>query len=127
MAIQDTTNSPGTHSPASGNWPRYLNVLLAAWLFISAFAWPHTAELRQNSWIVGLMMFVAALAATAAPAFRYVNTVLAGWLFISTIAFPRISDATLWNNIIVAIAVLALSLMPSGKPTRAGGPATRTM
>ncbi len=128
MAIQDSPNMPSSdNSTLSGSWPRYLNALIAAWLFVSAFAWTHTMELRQDTWIVGLLMFIAALAAVAAPAFRWVNTVLAVWLFISTLALPHTMPATMWNNIIVSIVVFVLSLIPSEKPSHAGRPAPRSM
>ncbi len=128
MAMQtnrDVTNISGDTQPL-GNWARYLNALIAAWLFISAFAWGHTVPLRQDTWIVGILMFVTALIAMATPGFRWVNTVLAIWLFISTLAFPHRTPGTLWNNLIVAVVVFLLSLVPSN--ARVGGttPAHRT-
>jgi hypothetical protein len=94
------------------------------WLFISAFAWRHTMPLRQDTWIVALLTFIVALVAVAAPAFRWVNTVLAVWLFVSTLAFRHTMPATLWNNIIVAIVVFALSLVPSASQRTAARRAT---
>lgn len=125
MAIQSdrttTINSPNSHnSQMMGNGARYLNVLIGAWLFISAFAWRHPVHLRQDSWIVGFLIFVTALIAIGAPAFRWVNTVLALWLFFSTLAFRHTSSATLWNNLIIAVVVFLLSLVPSSKPSSAG-------
>lgn len=102
---------------AMGSWARYLNALIAAWLFISAFVWPHTVPLRQDTWIVALLMFVTALIAIATPGFRWVNTVLAIWLFISTLAIHHRNPGTLWNNIIVAAVVFLLSLVPSAHLT----------
>lgn len=44
---------------------RYVNTLLSAWLFISAFALPseHTATMLSNS-LVGLVVFIVSLAPT---------------------------------------------------------------
>ncbi len=97
------------------NWARYLTALVAVWLFISAFAWRHNPGMRQDTWIVGALMFVTALVAMAIPAFRWVNTALAVWLFLSTLFLPHQSAGTIWNNVIVAGVVFVLSLFPSGR------------
>ncbi len=120
MAVQTDPNLSGGAPPSNGAWPsawpRYLNALIAAWLFISAFAWSHTMPLRQDTWIVGVLMFISALIAIGTPGFRWVNTVLAVWLFFSTLAFPHHVGGTLWNNLIVAVVVFLLSLIPSVRP-----------
>jgi hypothetical protein len=100
--------------------PRIVNVVLGAWLFISAFLWPHTAAQRTNSWVCGVLCIVFALVATTAPWARYLNTVLAIWLFISAWALPAISAATVWNNVLVAIAIFVVSLVPSERTTTPG-------
>lgn len=99
---------------------RIVNVILGAWLFISAFVWPHTMAQRTNTWIVGALCVLFALVATSAPRIRYLNTILAIWLFISVWALPSISLGTIWNNVIVAIATFIVSLVPSGPPRAAG-------
>jgi hypothetical protein len=38
--------------------------------------------------------------------------VLAIWLFISAWALPTIRAGTTWNNVIVAIAIFVVSLLP---------------
>ena len=84
---------------------RIANVVLGVWLFISAFIWAHTQAQMTNTWIVGALCAIFALAAMRAPQARYVNTALAIWLFISVWVLPTMSAATLWNNVLVAIAV----------------------
>jgi hypothetical protein len=91
---------------------RTLNVILGVWLFISAFAWPHTPASFTNTWLVGLLVVIFALIAMRTPSTRYVNTALAIWLFISAFALPRASVATAWNNALCAIAIFILSLVP---------------
>ncbi len=120
MTMQTSTNvrQLRNHDQLTGNWPRYLNALIAVWLFISAFAWRHTMPLRQDTWIVALLMFITALVAMTVSSFRWVNTALAVWLVISTLAFPHTMAATEWNNLIVAIAVFLLSLVPSSRETQ---------
>lgn len=104
------TGAPTTAGTAA--WPRWANIVLGAWLFISAFLWPHTAASTTNTWIVGLAIFVAAVIALYVPWFRFVNTVLAIYLFISTLSFAHGTPGTTWNNLIVAILVFVASLIP---------------
>jgi len=117
-----TQPTPMTGSPSgrsSAAWPRYVNALIAAWLFISAFAWPHARDQFTNSWVVGVLMFIAALLALGAPMIRFANTILAIWLVISTLAMGVVHIGTLWNNVIVAVVAFIVSLIPSqtGAPT----------
>jgi hypothetical protein len=66
-----------------------------------------------NTWIVGLLCVVFALVALAIPAARFVITALAIWLFISAWALPTRESGTVWNNVLVAIAMFVVSLMPT--------------
>ncbi len=95
---------------------RYWNIALGVWLFISAFIWRHSSAQFTNAWIVGLLVTAFAVAALAYPRARYANTVLAVWLFISAWVLPIFSVATVWNHVLVAIAVFAFSLVGS-EPT----------
>ncbi len=101
------------------NSARYWNVVVGIWLFISAFIWPHSPAQQTNTWICGLLCVAFALWAAAAPPMRYLNTALAVWLFISVWALPTLNAGTVWNNIIVAIVMFVISLIPSGRATRA--------
>lgn len=100
---------------------RILNVLLGVWLFISAFVWQHSDAQFTNTWILGVLCVAFAIIAMRVPQVRYLNTALAVWLFISAFALPRISQATLWNNLLVAIAIFVVSLLPS-RAVLGGGP-----
>lgn len=108
MAVQD-------RAPAIAPSPsaRMMNAALGVWLFISAFLWPHTMAQRTNTWILGVLTVIFSVAAMREPRARYLNTILAIWLFISAWALPRISAGTVWNNVLVAIAIFVLSLVPS--------------
>ena len=103
---QLTTRPPGP-------WPRILNATVGVWLFISAFAWPHTRASQTNSWLVGAAIALIALAGLAAPAVRWVNTALAIWLAVSTIVFLHTGPATIWNNLLVSLLAFIFSLVPS--------------
>lgn len=105
---------PVERGPAvRGAPPRIINVILGVWLFISAFVWPHTQAQMTNTWILGVLCVIFALVAMAVPWVRYLNTLLAIWLFISAWALPSVSPGTIWNNVLVAIAIFIVSLVPS--------------
>jgi hypothetical protein len=91
---------------------RVISVVLGVWLFVSAFAWPHSQASMMNTWITGALVAIFALISMRIPEVRYVNTALAVWLFISIWAVPDISPRTTWNNAIVAVLILVASLVP---------------
>jgi hypothetical protein len=107
--------------------PRIINVILGVWLFISAFVWPHTQAQMTNTWILGVLCVIFALVAMAVPWVRYLNTLLAIWLFISAWALPTYNAGTVWNNVLVAIAIFIVSLVPNeGRGADLGGLLGRT-
>jgi hypothetical protein len=117
----------GEHGAAtrSGRRPtaRLTNVVLGAWLFVSAFLWAHSPEQQTNTWVVGALCVAFALAAVALPWARHLNTLLAIWLFVSTWAMPADRLGTLWNNALVAIAIFLVSLAANDQsPVEALGP-----
>lgn len=126
MATTTNRNLMTRNAVDAGAWPRWVNLVLGAWLFISAFIWPHTASSQANTWIVGALMAGAAIWAMFAPPVRWVNTVLAIWLFISTFFIPHVTTGTVWNNAIVAILVFLVSLVPSGVSRTSSGTTTTT-
>lgn len=92
---------------------RIANIILGAWLFISAFIWPHSPQQYTNAWLVGLLVMAVAIIAFWAPQVRYLNTLLAIWLFISAWSLPRMTAGTAWNHALVAIAIFIASLIPN--------------
>lgn len=93
---------------------RWVNVAIGIWLFISAFIWPHTTAQQTNTWILGILIALVGLWAMAVPKARFVNTVLAIWLFFATLFLPHETAGTLWNNLIAALVVFLVSLVPTG-------------
>jgi hypothetical protein len=86
---------------------------LGLWLFVSAFIWPHAATSRLNTCIVGVLVVVAATMASGISLIRQLTSVLALWLLLTTALVYPASHITFWNNILVAGAVLVLSLIPN--------------
>jgi hypothetical protein len=109
------TNEP--RSNATGVSPRTLNVILGAWLFISAFAWPHTRWQFVSTSIPGVFVVVFALAACVVPRVRFLNTTLAAYLFVSAWFYSpaRLPEmATQWHNAIVGLWIFLISVLHDG-------------
>ncbi|HEX3474601.1 MAG TPA: hypothetical protein VHT91_06140 [Kofleriaceae bacterium] len=109
-----------TSLTAQDAWPRWVNFLIGIWLIISAFAWPHTAGARANTWILGALIAIASIWAVFTPGARFLNTIFAIWLFFATLVIYHASSATVWNNMIAAVIVFVLSLIPSPPGARTG-------
>jgi hypothetical protein len=68
---------------------------------------------------------VVALIATTVPAVRYINTAVGIWLIISGFALPHLRVGTVWNNVLVGIAIALVSLVGSRADLTARRPVTR--
>jgi hypothetical protein len=109
---------PDTETPSPETWPRWLSSLVGIWLLISAFAWPHSRPDQTNAGIVGALIAFAAFWALFVPQVRCLVTVLAVWLFFSTFALTHAmhhARDTVWNNVLVAVVTLVLSLVPTAR------------
>ena len=92
---------------------RVVNVVLGAWLFASAFLWPHLGSDGFNTWVTALAVLTCAVMAFWAPAFRWGSAFAAVWLAVMAVTLGHATAFTLWHNLAVALAVLAASLVPS--------------
>jgi hypothetical protein len=118
------SSSPDPTTPGPYVWARWVNVVLGAWLFISAVIWwppgaafiwwPPGSSAAPNSWLVGLVIVAVSLIAMYVSWVRWLNTALAVWLFVSTLAFTDMSSGAAWNNEIIALLVFLMSLLPDG-------------
>jgi hypothetical protein len=101
------------YSREPGTRARLTNLVLGIWLFISAFSWAHSPASRANTWILGAIIALLSLSALRSPSARFGSSVAAVYLFISTLGLTQYSRATVWNNVIIAIAVFVFSLVTS--------------
>ena len=92
---------------------------------ISAFVWPHSASQFTNTWVMGIIVAAIAAIACTWPAIRYLNT-LSAWLIISAFAMPAVTSGTRWNNFIVGVVVVVLSLADTNVADRPLEAHTRT-
>jgi hypothetical protein len=100
----------------SGSWARYTSLVLGAWLMLSAFLLKYAGTNRTNAAVCGLLIALTSLWAVRSPQTRRVDTLLAIWLFFSTLALQRGPSVPAWNNLLCAIAIFVLSLVPSRAP-----------
>lgn len=87
-------------------------MLLGAWLVITPFLWPHAHATAVNAWLTGALLGAGAICALYVPAVKFVDALLAIWLLASAFLLPHVSVATIWNDALVAVAVLVSSLLP---------------
>jgi len=95
-----------------------VNLLIAAWLFASAYLLPHSTATAWNSMLVAVaivgLAFIA-LAAVGQPGARYSLSVVAIWLFASTMFMPHVSLGTVLHDAFVATVLALVSLLPPKK------------
>ena len=94
-----------------GTWARYANVAAGTWLFVSGLWWLQPAGPRLNALVIGLMIAGVSVWSLWAEEARFIDSALSVWLVFSTLAIFDVSGAALWNDLIVAVLVFALSLV----------------
>lgn len=99
-------------SAISNAWPRYANLLLALWLFVSAFAWPHSRDACAAAWISGAMIGMNAFAAIWASPVRFFNVILGGLALAWQAAAAVHEPAARIHGIVVSGLVILFSLVP---------------
>jgi hypothetical protein len=63
--------------------------------------------------VLGLVIATIAAVGTPSPTVRVIGAVSAIWLSFSAFWIVDVTNATMWNNAIVAILVLILSWVPT--------------
>jgi hypothetical protein len=89
----------------------WFSLSLGGWLFVSRFAWAHSESQFANTWLVSVVYTSLAVAAVGLPRVRYLNLIVALWLLVSVWILPRAADATLWNNLSVALGMIGLAVV----------------
>ena len=104
------------------------NMAVAAWLLISAFAFPHTEDSAALTGLLAVLIGTFALASPGLPGLRFVNALLALVLGWAALLMPDLGGLARVNSGLVAAAVFALSLVPGRSTTPApdapGAPGT---
>jgi len=95
-----------------------VNLLIAGWLFVSAFLLGHTEASAWNATVVAVLVAAAALFAFSMPGrpgLRWVIAVLAVWLFASTMFIPHVTMGAIVNEVVVAMALALGTFRPPAK------------
>ncbi len=92
-------------------WKRVAIVVLSGWVLFAGYLWPHTHANLVNNWIVGVGLLVFGTIACARSWARYVTVALAAWLFAFLVMTRPADPRTFWNDAMVAVFVLPLSLL----------------
>ena len=111
---------PEAGRPVAETSSAFTDVLVGIWLVVSAFAWPHPAALRADTWVVGALIVLCSLLAGALPVLRYLNAALAVWLVASTLALGHHHLGTVTNNLIAAVLVFSVSVAQSSALPKTG-------
>jgi hypothetical protein len=84
-------------------------MLIGAWLLFVALAGGHSLPFIVNTAAVGLLLCAASLWRAPAQPMRTLLRTLGPWLFASSLALAHGTPWLLWNNLILAVALAALS------------------
>lgn len=91
---------------------RIANVVLGAWLFLSALLLHRTAHQAANVAIVGALVAVLAIVALyRLPLVRFISAPLAVWLFVSAWRLAETAGAVV-NDLIVATLMFGFAVIP---------------
>lgn len=104
-----TRPAPATRDRTSS--PRLITMALGIWLFLSPSVWTHSAQSGLNTRINGVIIVAASAWALRSLGGRYLLMTTACWLSVSTVSMWHLRAATVLNNSLVAVAVVALSFV----------------
>jgi hypothetical protein len=92
---------------------RQVNVVLAAWLLILAFAWRHDGLPLVLVALVGALVVAYAPRALGPARVRSFNGAAGIALAAAALTLPRHPSAMAWNSVLVGLAITTLSLLPA--------------
>jgi hypothetical protein len=99
-----TTSTANERSSGLG----FITTLLGAWMVISPFAlgFAHDSAGIANNVAVGIAIIFLSLAGRKNGLLRALNVMIAAWLYASAFILGVPHKAFLWNNLILAVAVV---------------------
>lgn len=109
----------------------YVDLVLAVWLIVSAFALGHTPLSATLNVLVAVAVGVLARVSLNKPGIRYVISAITLILVGLAVLLPGLSVAARINTAIVGLVLLALSAVsplhghPHGRPQAVGPEGTR--
>lgn len=102
-------------SPQSYIWSNWLNLILAAWLFVSPWvvAAPAVGAWAWNAWVVAVVVGVLSIAALLQRTEweDWINLVLGAWLFFSPWIYGYTgAQQAAWDSYIVGILFFVIGI-----------------
>ena len=88
---------------------RYLNLVLGAWLLVSAFTWPHSEAQFIATILVGAVLTIVAPFEVGSPLVRKINTAAGAALALAAVVLPRTTAVTLWHNVLLGFIIVSVS------------------
>jgi hypothetical protein len=98
---------------AANRWQDWLNLILAAWLFITSFFLVLDQPAHWNAWIVSVAVGVLAVwsAGVRGRWQEWINLILGAWLFISPWVYGFANgSAAAWDHWIIGALVFIVSI-----------------
>jgi hypothetical protein len=88
-----------------------VNILLATWLFVTAFAFNPSPPQFWSMLIVSVGVVTFECLSIWRDQLRYVDAALGAWLILSIWVLPTRNEFIYWNNCLVGILIVALSMV----------------
>jgi len=98
-----------------GHW---INAALGVWMCVSAALLAHTPAAATNNLFLGLSIFLVAFLAMGIEGLWRLNAVLGAWAVISPFALGYMNSTAALSDVVVGIAVVAVSFRTPGQLAR---------
>lgn len=98
------------YRPPDGLWARAAALLVSGWLIVSAIAFERGSP-RIDGVVVGYLVFVCSMVATAVDEVRVLNTALGVWMLVTAWVWPAKAVTLRLNETLVGVAIGLLSLV----------------
>lgn len=111
-AAENTKALPGKSWGISVPWNLVVCVLLGIWMMISPEYFQITGTVRDSDYTSAPLIITVSIVSFAevARSFRYVNIILGIWLILGSWILDGATTELIWNNTVLGIAILLLSL-----------------
>ncbi len=90
-----------------------VNILLATWLFVTAFAFNAATAQFWSLLLVSVLVVAFEALSMWRNELRFVDTVLGLWLVLSVWLLPPRNDFIYWNNIVCGLLIVVMSMIRS--------------
>lgn len=97
---------------------RVLNMLIATWIFVAAFAYTIHSGLFVNMIIISLVLVASEVASMWNNSWHVLSMIVGVWLAVSAYLLGTANSFILWNNLIFGALVFVFSAFGRRVPLR---------